>query len=143
MNKIFTIEIYSNRVFGLDILRAAAILFVVIGHGSLLLSEELRVLCNYFFFDRVSIFFVLSGFLIGGILIKLIEKNGFSLTILKSFWIRRWFRTLPNYFLILIVLCIIQFLFIDDLHLEIYINILFFLKIYFRNTRIFVQKPGV
>ena len=45
---------------------------------------------------------MLSGFLIGSILIKEFnQKKGFSLTSLTNFWKRRWFRTLPNYYLIL------------------------------------------
>jgi peptidoglycan/LPS O-acetylase OafA/YrhL len=47
---------------------------------------------------------VLSGFLIGGILLKEIsQKNEFSLSQLVVFWKRRWFRTLPNYYLILLL----------------------------------------
>jgi len=108
---LFKIDIDPNRIYGLDILRACAIMFVVIGHGSFLLPNKLGRLCNFLDFDGVAIFFVLSGFLIGGILIKTIEKNGFTGHILKDFWIRRWFRTLPNYFLILIILCVLHFLF--------------------------------
>ena len=53
--------------------------------------------------DGVDIFFVLSGFLIGNILLKTInEKENFSALKLLRFWKRRWFRTLPNYYLILL-----------------------------------------
>jgi peptidoglycan/LPS O-acetylase OafA/YrhL len=52
---------------------------------------------------------VLSGFLIGGILIRTVANtqtlNGKQLL---TFWLRRWFRTLPNYFLILIMLCLLH-----------------------------------
>src|SRR5659263_324332 len=118
MNKLFKIDIDTSRIFGLDILRALAIMFVVIEYGSYLLPQKLRTISDFFVFDGVSIFFVLSGFLIGGILIKLIDKNGFNFSILKTFWIRRWYRTLPNYFLILIALCIINLLFDDDFTLR-------------------------
>jgi peptidoglycan/LPS O-acetylase OafA/YrhL len=118
MNKIFKIDFDTNRIFGLDILRTLAIMFVVIGHGSYLLPNKLRTISDFFVFDGVSIFFVLSGFLIGGILIKLIDKNGFNFSILKTFWIRRWYRTLPNYFLILIALCVIHLLFDNDFTLR-------------------------
>jgi peptidoglycan/LPS O-acetylase OafA/YrhL len=113
MIKLFKLDIDRNRIFGLDILRALAILFVVTGHGSSLLPDNLNAISDYFVFDGVSIFFVLSGFLIGGILIKLIDKNDFNFPVLKTFWIRRWFRTLPSYFLILISLCIIH-LYLDE-----------------------------
>ncbi len=54
--------------------------------------------------DGVSIFFVLSGFLIGGILLKIISRTDFTRKDLGSFWVRRWFRTLPNYYFVLLLL---------------------------------------
>ncbi len=54
--------------------------------------------------DGVELFFVLSGFLIGGILIKIIESNAYRLSLkdLLTFWKRRWYRTLPLYYVILL-----------------------------------------
>ena len=49
----------------------------------------------------VQIFFILSGFLIGQILINDFKNEGKLATVLK-FWKRRWYRTLPLYYLILI-----------------------------------------
>ena len=50
----------------------------------------------------VELFFVLSGYLIGGILIKTyLNSPDFGYKDLKNFWIRRWFRTLPNYWFVL------------------------------------------
>lgn len=114
MMKILSIDINLDRVFGLDILRCLAILFVVIGHGNYLLPTKISNIINYFIFDGVSIFFVLSGFLIGGILIKEIENKDISFKLILNFWKRRWFRTLPNYFLILIILYILSTLFDND-----------------------------
>lgn len=56
-----------------------------------------------FGFLGVEIFFVLSGFLIGRILYKLFLEPKFSFDEIKCFLKRRWFRTLPNYFLILLI----------------------------------------
>ena len=98
------IEINTKRIYGLDILRAMAILFVVVGHGKYLLPEKLRYIHRIVVFDGVSIFFVLSGFLIGGILIKIVENKQANKKTLIDFWKRRWFRTLPNYFLILLII---------------------------------------
>src|SRR4051794_27322921 len=114
MKNIFNIEIDNKRVFGLDILRALAISFVVIGHGGKLLPDNLKKVTDFFVIDGVSIFFVLSGFLIGGIFIRKITKNGFNKEILLDFWIRRWFRTLPNYFLVLIAICILNLFFTEN-----------------------------
>jgi len=107
LKNIFSLEINSNRIYGLDILRAFAIILVIQTHGNYLLPAEIKRFLRWFILDGVSIFFVLSGFLIGGLLIKLLEKNKPSPRLLINFWIRRWFRTLPNYFLILISLIFI------------------------------------
>lgn len=104
----------SSRIFGLDFLRALAILFVVLGHGALLLPESGKSLHRWIVFDGVSIFFVLSGYLIGGILIRDLEQRPVNGKTLIHFWIRRWFRTLPNYFLILIVLIGLHLFFYPD-----------------------------
>jgi len=66
--RFFKIEIDSSRIFGLDVLRALAILFVIFQHAGNYLPEVLKQNYNVFIFDGVSIFFVLSGFLIGKIL---------------------------------------------------------------------------
>ncbi|MDL2257446.1 acyltransferase, partial [Bacteroidales bacterium OttesenSCG-928-I14] len=117
----------NNRIFGLDILRAFAILVVVIEHGNYLLSEKkAEVISSLFGYDGVSIFFVLSGFLIGGILIKTLEKKQDRKHTLLNFWIRRWCRTIPNYFLILIVLLTLNLLFNDDFNLGKRTIVLFF-----------------
>lgn len=111
MNRFFKIDFYPQRIFGLDILRALAILFVVGRHSSYLLPKPLYEFVNYFVFDGVSIFFVLSGYLIGGILIRSLEKMEAAKNSLWRFWKRRWFRTLPNYFLMLIILCLLHVIF--------------------------------
>jgi len=114
MKRLFQIDLNPNRIYGLDILRALAILFVVIGHGAYLMPPARYKYVNYFVFDGVSIFFVLSGFLIGGILIKILNNHGLNIKLILNFWKRRWFRTLPNYFLILTVLLILSALFKED-----------------------------
>lgn len=95
----------TNRIFGLDILRAIAILLVVFGHGGFLLNDtRLNGFPYIKMIDGVDLFFVLSGFLIGRILlIEINSENKFGMKALTHFWKRRWFRTLPNYYLILFV----------------------------------------
>lgn len=102
----------AKRVFGLDLIRAFAIICVLISHTTKFISEKLSMAFSYGFgFLGVEIFFVLSGFLIGSILIKLTTSlGGLSFEKIKSFWIRRWFRTLPNYYLTFILLSIIEVL---------------------------------
>jgi peptidoglycan/LPS O-acetylase OafA/YrhL len=95
----------GGRVFGLDLLRAAAILMVICAHGFVVLYPHFGEALGFFGhggFYGVELFFVLSGFLIGQILIR----TGTDLTRAGNvafFYTRRWFRTLPLFFLFLIV----------------------------------------
>ena len=61
-------------------------------------------------FAGVELFFVLSGYLIGVILLRQYIADDFSLQSIFIFLKRRWFRTLPNYYLILFINLGIAFL---------------------------------
>ena len=101
----------DSRVFGLDLLRALAVLFVVYAHGYFLIANNVSgTLYNLAVFDGVTMFFVLSGFLIGRILLRTVAKDEFNWQMLAEFWVRRWFRTLPNYFAVLTFLIIAFYL---------------------------------
>lgn len=95
--------LHSKRVFGLDVMRAMAILIVVDSHAGIALKDyHSPAFWHHLLPDGVELFFVLSGFLIGGILIRSYEKKGgFDRELLLNFWTRRWFRTLPAYYLVL------------------------------------------
>jgi peptidoglycan/LPS O-acetylase OafA/YrhL len=94
-------EATKSRIFGLDILRTIAIFIVVIAHSDGIFIKQS---IGFPLPDGVDLFFVLSGYLIGSILIKTIEKNnGLGLNETIGFLQRRWFRTLPNYFLFLLI----------------------------------------
>ena len=119
MFNFLKIEINSSRIYGLDILRAFAILFVVLDHSKHTLqnsnseiisgiSQSYSWYIRYLVFDGVSIFFVLSGFLIGSILIKTFDRGDLSFKSLVNFWIKRWMRTLPNYLFILSLLILLS-----------------------------------
>lgn len=96
----------NNRIFGLDLMRTVAILCVVFSHalwnfpdaeGPLVSIIELMGVMG------VEIFFVLSGFLIGRILFRIYTDKDFLLSEFRYFLVRRWFRTLPNYYLVLVI----------------------------------------
>ena len=91
----------SNRIFGLDFLRFVAITMVVLGHSTVVMPAELKPAIQRYMLDGVSIFFVLSGFLIGGILIRQLEIGKSGWADLVYFWKRRWLRTIPAYFFVL------------------------------------------
>jgi peptidoglycan/LPS O-acetylase OafA/YrhL len=67
------------------------------------LAISLVIACHYFDFDRgvvgVDLFFVLSGYLIGGILLDSREQPAYF----SSFYGRRTFRILPLYWLLLVI----------------------------------------
>lgn len=94
----------GKRVFGLDVFRSVAILLVVFSHGMQLLPSfsALADFLSIFSYLGVELFFVLSGFLIGKILIESLAPTS-GLTDVVEFWKRRWWRTLPNYYLFLII----------------------------------------
>jgi peptidoglycan/LPS O-acetylase OafA/YrhL len=104
--RLLGVTLPAGREFGLDFLRAMAIIQVVLGHGVWDLIAVLPVdmatlpLLN----GGVTLFFVLSGFLIGRILITELTGHPPLLGQLRRFWVRRWFRTLPNYFFVLSLL---------------------------------------
>ena len=107
----YSIQHQQTRFHGLDILRGIAILFVMIGHTTLLIPKPWKSWYQLIQLDGVAFFFVLSGFLIGGILLRQIEKEPFTFRKAKDFLIRRWFRTLPNYFIVLIFLVFFSYYF--------------------------------
>ncbi len=84
----------QSRNFGLDTVRAVAISLVLLCH----FAKPTKILGVL----GVEMFFALSGFLIGGIFLRELYRNQqFGLKELYGFLRRRWYRTLPNYFLFL------------------------------------------
>jgi peptidoglycan/LPS O-acetylase OafA/YrhL len=95
----------ADRVFGLDLLRATAIMMVICAHGFVVLYPHFGDAIGIFGhggFYGVELFFVLSGFLIGQILIRQGLALGRAGNV-ALFYVRRWFRTLPLFFLFLLV----------------------------------------
>jgi peptidoglycan/LPS O-acetylase OafA/YrhL len=90
----------QNRLDGLDTLRSFAIIIVLLYHYMVVVSKESTFgYATQIGWMGVDLFFVLSGFLIGNqILSAIANKENFSL---KTFYIRRLLRTLPNYYVVL------------------------------------------
>jgi peptidoglycan/LPS O-acetylase OafA/YrhL len=96
----------------LDGLRGSAVLFVVIGH-TLVFKLGRGNSWTQFAALGVLIFFVLSGFLITGLLCS--EERRFGKISLRNFYLRRAFRILPAFSVfILIVMLLIQLQLIND-----------------------------
>lgn len=96
----------NPRVFGLDILRALAVLLVLASHT--VAHGAPPAWLRWYFSAQgtigVEIFYVLSGFLIGSVLIR--SRKAGKLKApgdILDFWKRRWARTLPLYAFFLLV----------------------------------------
>ena len=105
MQKISTLQKkLTQRIFGLDLFRSIAIILVVFGHSQDIILSYFKNFHIIPLPDGVDLFFVLSGFLIGSILINLFEnQKNITYATLFHFFKRRWYRTLPNYFLFLLL----------------------------------------
>ncbi len=95
----------SKRVFGLDLLRALAIFFVVHGHGvHFLANSHFAFLQSISLPHGVDIFFILSGYLIGCSFLSYARSNdGVNMGKTLKFYARTALRILPNYLFILLV----------------------------------------
>lgn len=96
----------------IDGLRACAILLVVLTHifqsmpGLSYVSHSIEWMTPLFNgWIGVDLFFVLSGFLIGGQILTQIQTGKFSAS---SFYFKRAFRILPAYFSVLLFLLLVQ-----------------------------------
>src|SRR4051812_39872913 len=86
----------GNRIPELDGLRGLAIAAVMCFHAALYFPVQAGTIRSLMLFgwSGVDLFFVVSGFLIGGILVDHREsRNYFS-----AFYARRFFRIIPLYF---------------------------------------------
>lgn len=101
----------STRNIGLDYLRSLAIVIVLLNHGligfffstSIIKFEGPLVSMSAASVISIEWLFVLSGFLIGAMMIRSFDGNKAWFQCAKDFWLRRWFRTIPNYYLFVLV----------------------------------------
>lgn len=102
----------EKRITNLDGIRGIAVLAVIAFHyihnqtmyDSWLINRfgtpaSLLIKVAYFGWSGVDLFFILSGFLIGNILLK----NKDSKSLFKTFYIRRFFRIIPVYYLLVAI----------------------------------------
>jgi len=100
----------SPRNAGLDLVRAIAVLMVMVSHWANNMGYWYGVTAPRQVFSLgaigVDLFFALSGFLIGRILLTMIDR-GPTWGSLGVFLIRRWLRTLPLYWIWLAVIAVL------------------------------------
>ncbi len=88
----------GDRVANLDLLRAVAILLVVFSNAAIDLNLGGGRLATSGWMG-VNLFFVLSGWLVGGLYWRELDRHG--RVDVPHFWARRWLRTVPPYFVAL------------------------------------------
>ncbi|BDI30444.1 acyltransferase [Capsulimonas corticalis] len=98
-----------HRMMQLDFLRGIAILLVICFHGvvparSAGVLAPITMHLNRMGWSGVDLFFVLSGFLVGGLLFKECLSTG-RLDV-RRFFVRRIFKIWPSYYLFLIYLAV-------------------------------------
>ena len=88
-----------SRDSNLDLLRATAITAVLVYHLVRMWPTDYPAIKNLAGLGKygVTLFFVLSGWLIGGIYWR--EQASTGRVNVLGFWVRRWFRTVPPYLL--------------------------------------------
>jgi peptidoglycan/LPS O-acetylase OafA/YrhL len=109
VRRVFGLELLDNRFPQLHGLRVVAILTVVQYHVTTILLYDGKLdidgawaVRSMTIFFGMDLFFVLSGFLIGTILLHSMGRSG--LAGVRRFWLRRAFRTFPAYYVVLTIL---------------------------------------
>ena len=95
----------GHRLPAVDLLRGAAAFAVMLPHYFMFSANSTRPLAESFSITAVEVFFVPSGFVLGPqIMLCATNRNWRTL---KTFWVRRWMRTIPSYFATLLCISVI------------------------------------
>jgi peptidoglycan/LPS O-acetylase OafA/YrhL len=113
LSRFFALELLDNRYPPFHGLRVLAIVSVVQFHVTEVLGVYEKMLTRDWVassmtvFFGMDLFFVLSGFLIGSILLRSLD-DGNRTKMLRRFYLRRMFRTFPAYYVVLGTLILIK-----------------------------------
>jgi peptidoglycan/LPS O-acetylase OafA/YrhL len=130
-NPLVIPEIFNQKVIpGIDGLRALSIIIVLISHiqNTKFTPNILKYLGKNIFWGSlgVHVFFVISGFLITGLILKEKVKNG--KVNLKSFYWRRFVRIFPVYYFYLFTIYILNYFFNLGMENSMFISAAFYLQ---------------
>ncbi|AKT38910.1 acyltransferase family protein [Chondromyces crocatus] len=111
LRSFFSLDLLDNRYPALHGLRVLAIISVVQYHVTWIFAAERQLALPRSFVDGsltiffgMDLFFMLSGFLIGSILLRSLQDSGTQN--IRRFYIRRIFRTFPSYYVVLTTLAL-------------------------------------
>jgi peptidoglycan/LPS O-acetylase OafA/YrhL len=100
----------GGRLAELDVLRAAAVLLVIGHHWAQFVNRDTSALTRVMWrsgWAGVDLFFVLSGFLVSGLLFREYARHG-KVNILR-FFVRRGFKIYPGFYAMIAVMSFIQY----------------------------------
>lgn len=99
----------SKRIFGLDFLRSLSILLVLFSHISWIYNSDgiIGKMQDFSGLIGIELFLMLSGYLVGSIILKQFLTQQYTFKEVGNFIQRRLFRILPSYYLILLINIII------------------------------------
>jgi peptidoglycan/LPS O-acetylase OafA/YrhL len=113
VRRFFALELLDNRYPQLHGIRVFAIVSVVQYHVTsiLALEQSIRldrdwVVSSLAVFFGMDLFFILSGFLIGSILLYSLKPENAQKHPIRRFYLRRIFRTFPSYYVVLTILAL-------------------------------------
>lgn len=130
LTSIFTHETaLTKRIYGLDIIRSIVILLVLWLHSAHIVPVQFKqLISNATLIDPMSFFFVLSGYLISLMIMKLSSNGNIKARDLLIFYTKRLLRTLPVYYVVLLVLSAIQYLYNKNFELYDVSRYVFFMQ---------------
>lgn len=138
----FKVDFHDNRIYGFDIIRTIALLSVLLGHGAFIIPavKGTFYMNAVEFLDGVFVFFILSGFLIGQLLIYTIENKPVTKATLIDFLKKRLLRTLPAYYVTIIVLAILSLITIKGFgNLKMFLYLIFSQNLFTSHPHFFAE----
>lgn len=100
----------GSRILGLDLVRSASLLLVIADHSAEVIGwawPTPRLMMNVAGNFSVELFLSLSGFLIGRLLLQIPAGPGAGAGT-RLFLVRRWLRTLPNFYFYFVLFALVQ-----------------------------------
>ena len=97
----------TPRMLGLDLLRIAAAVIIVFHHGNVERAVGVNWASAILWhkgYLAVDIFMVLSGWLLTRQALSILAASKSGFQFITTFWLRRWARTLPAYWVVLLIL---------------------------------------
>jgi peptidoglycan/LPS O-acetylase OafA/YrhL len=95
----------QDRIISLELLRGVAAFAVMVPHFFMYYLKDASTGAEIISITAVEVFFVLSGFVLGPQIVLCAKRR--SWVSLRTFFLRRWMRTIPSYLIALLAISVI------------------------------------